>query len=201
MLTGSSTSSQGQREQNGYTFVYHPDASVTVVKQSYSTHGKNLTLVGPSGSVGWLNASGGSSRMLAQFEYRRVGAGPGDTLQLEHRVDGNLTVLAANSTVPDRVSSNRQFVVAYHQAPFVTVVVVTPNETNTSNLELVGPHGSVRWADAQVGSSKVAATFAYTATYQYHEGHIDAAAGDTLKLVRVDPKTGNRTVLRRTTIP
>jgi len=194
-----------QREQAGYTFVYHPDSTLTVVKQEVTQHGRNLTLVGPSGSVGWTNASGGSTNLTAQFDLRRLGASPGSSLLVRERVGPNLEVTVANSTVPAHPRA-AAFVAVFHQEPMVTVVCVDPHRTNVSNLELVGPKGSVAWDDATKSRTITArtTTFAATATsasFVYDGPALGATAGDEVRLVRVDPATGNRTTLLTKRIP
>ncbi|MFB6129635.1 MAG: hypothetical protein ABEJ28_02310 [Salinigranum sp.] len=176
------------RELEGYSFVYHPDSRVTVVKQSFTDNMSQLTLVGPKGSVAWTNASGGASKMSALFSERRLGARPGDNLTVTKRIGPNTTVPVETSQVPQKVSAG-PFVLLYHQKPAVTVVNVDAAHTGTANLELVGPHGAVAWSNASLGSKPTAATFAY------NRHAIGATPGDTLKLVRVDPQTGNRTTV------
>lgn len=181
-------------ELNGYRFVYHPESTVTVVKQSFTDHAENVTLRGPAAAVGWPNASGGETQYAADFSLARLGASPGDQLRVQRRVAENFSIDAGNSTVPGGPPDSR-FELFFHQAPAVTVVNVYANETDPSNLRLVGPHGSVTWANATLGSRRTAATFSY------NRHAIGATAGDNVSLVRVDPQTGNRTTLTTERIP
>jgi|GEM_PF-4686331 len=176
-------------EQKGYSFVYHPSGTVTVVKQSYSTNPANLTVSGPGGAVRWNDASGGATQFSALVDYRALGATAGATLTVHERIGSNVTVAVARSTVPSGSDTQRAFELVYHQKPAVTVVVADPGRTDTSNLRLVGPKGSVAWANATFESREDGATF-------YYNGHaLGATAGDTLRLVRVADNGTRETVL------
>jgi len=192
---GRATASGGEPELQGYTFVYHPGSAVTVVKQSFTDNVSRLRVVGPDATVSWTNASGGSTNMVARFDRRRFGATPGSTLRVEKYVQSaDYWMTSGNSTVPNGPTSGT-FVFCFHQKPALTVVNVDPNGTSTAHLALVGPRGSVSWANASLGSTRTDATFAW------NRHALGAAAGDTVSLVRVDPSTGQRTTLRTATIP
>lgn len=203
--SGSATHATPEQQQNGFTFVYHPDGTVTVVKQEVTTFGTNLTVVGPGGTVSWTNASGGSTNMTALFDLHALGANPGSQLLIKKRLDSKTVVPVANSTVPAH-PRNASFVMVFHQVPMVTVVNVYPNRTNASTLELDGPKGSVAWYNATKSDTITAKTTTFTATpksatFVYDGPKLGATAGDNVSLVRVNTATGNRTTLLTNRIP